>query len=898
MSGTITAGVRSTPRPRVERRPTSHDVPLLTVVVPTRNEVRNVALVAERAAAAITTLGFAARLLFVDDSDDATPAALRHQRAMGRPVDVAHRPPARRRGGRTSAVAEGIAAADSPFVAVMDGDLGHPPELLVALLGPLLDGRADVTVGVPFGGGARRPFRWSRRAARVRAPSSRAARERLEGFFAFRRAVLGGTGRTVQTTPTLVELLARGDRARVVEVPYPAAGRLRRRAPIGALLGIHSPSGLTAEEIGLPIGQDIAEGITSGTTTPTGVATVPAAPPVATDAALGLASPAGPVAVTMVTGKAGQAATGGGGVTIGQLSVDVTVRRGVVQALAAGRPVRPPVDTSGHAVARSGPRRRGHRPEAVDLVEAGSGSGTPAASVAVLDTGRVPARRPRLGRVLDATPTRVVLAALLVVGAFWYPIRALVGSWDPTRALTVVAVVPFLAAILLVALAAPAPGEPAIHDRQVDLLIGIPSLAGAVAIVWLLPRSIGAAFWVERVDVLALPLFVAGVLAVLFGTRALWRERWAVLFLLFAWPPVIRALLARAGPPLENVTLDGVTRIAGSFAVTRVGETARFVAAGALIDLGPGGSAGAVGVLAGVLAIAVALAMAGSVRRRAAWVVAVVCTALTLNLLRLALALASAVNGRVAVTHLLLAPGAVVLTSLLGVGALVVPSRRFGLTLRAREEEPSRAPSRSRAALLVTMALALAAAFVTAGLTRYAPLADALGSPRVSPIAQPPLRLPGFVVEDRGRRQALLGPIVTREYVARRAATTGAPVTIDAIASADPAEGAVSDLRARYPLPGYRMRARASVPLGRGVEATVVTFVARGGLRWDALTWVWPVRGHERYERVVVHAGAPEARVRAIATSARRSAHTRVTTEALRAVAARLVASATAGGGS
>ena len=65
-------------------------------------------------------------------------------------------------------------------------------------------------------------------------------------------------------------------------------------------------------------------------------------------------------------------------------------------------------------------------------------------------------------------------------------------------------------------------------------------------------------FWVWRVDLVSLPLFVAGAIAVIFGVRTLWRQRLPVLFLLFAWPFPYTMVLLRWLDTFTNVTLVGV----------------------------------------------------------------------------------------------------------------------------------------------------------------------------------------------------------------------------------------------------------------------------------------------------------------------------------------------------
>ncbi len=45
------------------------------------------------------------------------------------------------------------------------------------------------------------------------------------------------------------------------------------------------------------------------------------------------------------------------------------------------------------------------------------------------------------------------------------------------------------------------------------------------------PMSLSAMFWVWRIDLLTLPVFVAGAVAIIFGVRVLWRQKLAVCYL-------------------------------------------------------------------------------------------------------------------------------------------------------------------------------------------------------------------------------------------------------------------------------------------------------------------------------------------------------------------------------
>ena len=120
-----------------------HPAPEVTVIVPTRNESPNVAPLVAQVAAALA--GRSAEILFVDDSDDDTPAAIaRVAETAPLPVRVLHRARDERSGGLGGAVVRGLELAAADVCIVMDGDLQHPPALLPRLLERYERGGVDV----------------------------------------------------------------------------------------------------------------------------------------------------------------------------------------------------------------------------------------------------------------------------------------------------------------------------------------------------------------------------------------------------------------------------------------------------------------------------------------------------------------------------------------------------------------------------------------------------------------------------------------------------------------------------------------------------------------------------------------------------------------------------------
>jgi len=215
----------------------------VVVLVPTRHEAANVAALAERAGTALSAAGYTWRLVFVDDSDDETVAVLAGLAAVSQGISVLHRAPEERAGGLAGAVLAGLEVAESRWVAVMDADLQHPPELLVDLLGPLRAETAQVVVAsryLPGGTAGGRPGRVrpavstvARGAVRAALPSARVVSDPLGGFFAFERGVIDDVVINTDAVRFLLDLLIRGRWRLVAEIPYTAAARAAGRSKTG-----------------------------------------------------------------------------------------------------------------------------------------------------------------------------------------------------------------------------------------------------------------------------------------------------------------------------------------------------------------------------------------------------------------------------------------------------------------------------------------------------------------------------------------------------------------------------------------------------------------------------------------------------------------------------------------
>jgi len=123
--------------------------PLVTIVIPTKEEAGNIAPLLERLERVAAKKDI--EVVFVDDSDDDTVETIE---AVGyefsAPVSVVHRAPGERAGGLATAVLAGFERARGSWVCVMDADLQHPPEVVLELLERAKEGDVDLVVGSRF----------------------------------------------------------------------------------------------------------------------------------------------------------------------------------------------------------------------------------------------------------------------------------------------------------------------------------------------------------------------------------------------------------------------------------------------------------------------------------------------------------------------------------------------------------------------------------------------------------------------------------------------------------------------------------------------------------------------------------------------------------------------------
>ena len=499
---------------------------------------------------------------------------------------------------------------------------------------------------------------------------------------------------------------------------------------------------------------------------------------------------------------------------------------------------------------------------------------------------------------------RAALVLVAVAIAYRYSLRTLLGTVGTDTPLAYLGLAPLIA--FGVALLLGRPGLPSadIHDRYLDYMIGLPLLATSILMTVVLPARMSLLFWYYRVDLLSLPLFVAGAVALLFGGATLWRIRYAVGFLLLAWPAPYNWALAHGTGSFSGLTLGALRALTHLFPVAHQQTGAD----GSIFILHHGhvfftlsvasactGVDSFVGFL--LVGLAVMTVVDGPKAGRILWIATGMVLSFVLNLVRLMLIfwVGGQYGEKVALDGLHPVLGLALFCG--GVAAMVSGLRLFRLEVKAGPPKPAAdAPPRPQWRLGHSLRLAGAAVvLVTAvvavadgGFGRYGPVASDLGSPRLVSFTDRPIVPPGWAVTPIDHyswaSQYFGSGALWSRYQFAPTTAAGTTVLADVVNTSDLQSFSTYDVIACYDYHGYGLSGEKRVAMGDGVEATELTFdVPTLAGQWNALYWVWPVKSGSgvRYERIVlldpVQIGyttvgtvtGPDASTRAIGAAAR-----------------------------
>ena len=196
---------------------------MLTVVVPTFNEGKNIKNLVKQIDAALKGLDY--EILFVDDSKDNTPDIIRKVAEEYPTVRMEHR---EHESGLATAVLKGFRMAKGEYIACMDADLQHPPIILKYMYKAMKSG-ADLCIPsrlIP--GGDDGGLNWyrkfvsgtARKIGQFMLPCLRKISDPTSGLFMFRREVIEHADLQPIGWKIMVEVLAMGTYSKIIEIPY------------------------------------------------------------------------------------------------------------------------------------------------------------------------------------------------------------------------------------------------------------------------------------------------------------------------------------------------------------------------------------------------------------------------------------------------------------------------------------------------------------------------------------------------------------------------------------------------------------------------------------------------------------------------------------------------------
>lgn len=196
---------------------------MLSLVIPVFNEKDNIGELIQCVQESLKDYSY--EIIFVDDSDDETPMIISRFVRKDERIKLIHR---ENKTGLASAVIRGFEDAQGDILAVMDGDLQHPPELLPKMMNEIEQG-ADIAVPSRFiPGGSDGGLNWFRKlvsaaarySGRILIKKLRRVSDHTSGMFMFRREVIKGKQLNPVGWKILMEILVIGNYQTLVEIPY------------------------------------------------------------------------------------------------------------------------------------------------------------------------------------------------------------------------------------------------------------------------------------------------------------------------------------------------------------------------------------------------------------------------------------------------------------------------------------------------------------------------------------------------------------------------------------------------------------------------------------------------------------------------------------------------------
>ncbi len=486
---------------------------------------------------------------------------------------------------------------------------------------------------------------------------------------------------------------------------------------------------------------------------------------------------------------------------------------------------------------------------------------------------------------------QVGVLLLAVIGAYNYSLLTLWQNVGLETPLAYVSLVPAIALGLAAVRAKPTRPEPAIHDRQVDYIVGLPLIAAALAINLTMPHKLSVMFWVWRLDLLSLPLFVAGAISIIFGTRVLWRQRLAVIYLVAAWPLPWSDVLLGVLNAFTNITLAALHGLVRVLDVATVlpgdGSIFSIVHNGSSFPLSVVSACSGVNGVVGFVLVGAAFGaiVKGPKLRKTLWLLGGIVLIWCMNLVRLVFIFWAGKEWGEHVAISILHPFVGLVTFGIGVILMMLFIRPLGLSILPPTPtlppmatgNPSPAAGGGKGSLLAVPKIFAAAIIVVAAasvlgvadfhLRTYNLVANSSGEPTLTALtgldsrmaaphgwrssleAQYTWATPYFGDDSTWFRYLYYAESPTAEPY------TSLPVTVDVINTTDLNSFSAYGIIACYQFHGYQLQDVADVDLGGGITGQTLSYTTGTHGTWSIVYWIVPVKNGTttHYERVVAY---------------------------------------------
>ncbi len=488
----------------------------------------------------------------------------------------------------------------------------------------------------------------------------------------------------------------------------------------------------------------------------------------------------------------------------------------------------------------------------------------------------------------------MLLGSVLI--AYNYSLSTLLQTADQQTPLAYISLVPAIALALAAIRSRPLKPEPPIYDRQVDYAIGIPLIAAAVAINEFLPARMSAMFWVYRVDLFSLPIFIAGAVAIIFGCRALWRQKLAIAFLFLAWPYPYEKYLLGVLNAFTTVTLLAMQKIAEwthlASPTVSTGDTLFTIHhRGTPFILSIVSACSGVNGVVGFLLIGSAFAaiVRGPFVRKILWLAGGMALLWVLNLARITFIFFAGKEWGESVALNVFHPFIGIALFIVGVIAMILLIRPLGMRIQIGSEVPATSsdsvaqvaspagPSAEaqdgKAALavpkvsLAVIAVVFAALFLgvnNVGLSNYNLVAGVAGQAKLTAYIQGPVAPPGWLATYETSftwAKPLFGDSsVWSRYsltsVRINPLHTKASVIADVVNTPDLSSFSAFGVENCYTFHGYALADVTNVSLVGGITGQSMSYTSQQFGSWSIVYWIVPVKmdtGSTRYERTVLY---------------------------------------------